>query len=121
VAIKRLQAQGLSLAEIQRRLIGQPDAALERLARPPRAEAPTPPDASPEPDRARSFWRAAPGEEPAPAPGPIPQQIRLAEGVALTLHARRPLGDEERRLVRMATAPLIELLRLHGLIGPEGP
>src|SRR5262245_61775288 len=120
VAIKRLQAQGHSLAEIQRRLIGQPDATLERLARPP-GEAHARPDASPEPDRARSFWRAAPGEAPAPAPGPIPQLIRLADGVALTLDARRPLGDEERRLVRMATAPLIELLRLHNLIGPEDP
>jgi DNA-binding transcriptional MerR regulator len=121
VAIKRLQAQGLSLAEIQRRLIGQPDATLERLARPQQDEAPTRPDASPEPDRARSFWRSAPGEGPAPAPGPIPEHIRLAEGVALTIDARRPLGDEELRLVRMATAPLIELLRLHDLIGPEGP
>src|SRR5262245_61853637 len=121
VAIKRLQARGLSLAEIQQRLIGQSDATLGGLPRPPPAEAPPRPDASPGPDRAQTFWRAAPGEGPAPAPETIPQQIRLAEGVALTLDARRPLGDEERRLVRMATAPLIELLRLHYLIGPEDP
>src|SRR4051812_31055524 len=35
VAIKRLQARGLSLAEIQRQLVGLPDAALSRLARLP--------------------------------------------------------------------------------------
>src|SRR5207244_1724793 len=34
VAIKRLQARGLPLAEIQSRLVGQTDAALRELARP---------------------------------------------------------------------------------------
>src|ERR1700736_5292975 len=38
VAIKRLQARGLSLAEIQQRLVGQSDAALDRLARLPPPE-----------------------------------------------------------------------------------
>src|SRR5436309_12298236 len=33
VAIKRLQSQGLTLAELQQRLLGQTTAALERLAR----------------------------------------------------------------------------------------
>src|SRR5580765_2770483 len=32
VAIKKLQARGLSLAEVQRALVGQPDAALEEQA-----------------------------------------------------------------------------------------
>src|SRR5712692_1736869 len=35
VAVKRLQGRGLSLAEIQQRLVGQTDAALARLARLP--------------------------------------------------------------------------------------
>src|SRR5215813_392116 len=35
VAIKRLQARGLSLAELQKQLLGLPNAALEKLARLP--------------------------------------------------------------------------------------
>src|SRR3954451_4755743 len=35
VAIKRLQGRGLSLAELQQRLVGQSDETLERLARLP--------------------------------------------------------------------------------------
>src|SRR3954471_8175580 len=35
VAIKRLQARGLSLTEVQQRLLGLPDAALRRLAQIP--------------------------------------------------------------------------------------
>jgi DNA-binding transcriptional MerR regulator len=115
VAIKRLQAHGLSLAEIQRRLIGQSDGALERLAR-PTADASAP--GEPPERRARDFWRAAPGEAPAPQ-APPPQTIRLAEGVALVVEARRPLEDADRRVVRLATAPLLEILRLHNLIGPD--
>jgi DNA-binding transcriptional MerR regulator len=47
VAIKRLQAEGLTLAEVQQRLYGLPDDALERIARLPESletlDAPTPP------------------------------------------------------------------------------
>jgi DNA-binding transcriptional MerR regulator len=46
VAIKRLQAEGLTLAEVQQRLYGLPDDALERIARLPESletlDAPTP-------------------------------------------------------------------------------
>src|SRR5271170_5186383 len=49
VALKRLQAQGLLLAEVQQRLVGQTDAALAELARlpaePPGAPRATPPEA----------------------------------------------------------------------------
>src|SRR3982751_928834 len=47
VAIKRLQASGLSLAEIQERLIGLSDAALRRIADDPEG-------------REDSFWRETP-------------------------------------------------------------
>src|SRR3954462_14871472 len=42
VAIKRLQAEGRSLAEVQRRLVGLTDAALGRLARLPDAAGASP-------------------------------------------------------------------------------
>lgn len=57
VAIKRLQARGLSLAEVQAELTGASDAELERLAA-LHASVP-PPEAQPEP-------RPEPGPEPAP-------------------------------------------------------
>lgn len=75
VAIKRLQAQGLPLASIQRELTGATPETLERLAALP-AGTPEPAAASQgaEPGRSR-FWTAAP---PPPAafasgsPGPVP-------------------------------------------------
>jgi DNA-binding transcriptional MerR regulator len=69
VAIKRLQVRGLALAEIQHRLLGLPDARLEKLARLPgdieTPTVPTPklPDVPAESEserRHQSFWMAAP-------------------------------------------------------------
>jgi DNA-binding transcriptional MerR regulator len=64
VAIKRLQARGLPLAEIQQQLLGQPSAALRRLARlPANWEAQAPAGAAapvPEARRAEAFWRELP-------------------------------------------------------------
>jgi DNA-binding transcriptional MerR regulator len=69
VAIKRLQARGLALAEIQHRLLGLPDSRLEDLARLPEdmetttAPAPTMPAVPPESETERQhecFWMAAP-------------------------------------------------------------
>src|SRR5437763_16140887 len=58
VAIKRLQARGLSLAEVQARLVGRTDRALEDLAQVPAGRQvrspeplPLPADATPPPDR----------------------------------------------------------------------
>src|SRR5437016_14536758 len=57
VAIKRLQAQGQSLSEIQGRVIGLSNSALERIAA--------------SPGRERSFWRDPPAPAPAPEPSPL--------------------------------------------------
>jgi DNA-binding transcriptional MerR regulator len=65
VAIKRLQAAGLSLAEIQRELAGATDAQLEQVAQvPAREPAPRPTVAAARP----AFWRRA-GELPAAPAG----------------------------------------------------
>jgi DNA-binding transcriptional MerR regulator len=119
VAIKRLQARGLTLAEVQQRVVGLSNAALRRLA-----------DAASQGEkaqsRAESFWRMAPVDEPVepvpPAPkeeGSIePKEIPLGDGLVLSLLTGRPIEDEDLRVIRMAAAPLIELLKLRGLIGP---
>src|SRR5262249_8646148 len=67
VAIKRLQSRGLSLHEIQQRLMGLSDARLETLAKVPELpESPTPEPAPEEPNRRSDFWKNVP--QPAAAP-----------------------------------------------------
>jgi hypothetical protein len=135
VAIKRLQAKGLSLAEVQEQVIGLPNAALARIAQTQvpglvRAVSAPPPDS-----RAESFWRASPdaarpGDRcisvPASAasdrdPGSRNEAIPLAAGLGIWLNSRRELNEDDLRVIRMAAAPLIEILRLRGLIsiGPD--
>src|SRR5207248_4528437 len=62
-AIKRLQARGLSLAEVQRQLVGLTDAMLSQLARVSADGADGPPAAPPKAGgaaRAGAFWKTAP-------------------------------------------------------------
>jgi DNA-binding transcriptional MerR regulator len=116
VAIKRLQAQGLTLSEVQRRLLGQANSVLARVAFPSAAgaaaETVSPPAGAGPPDS------STPSAPPSAAG---PDAVRLTGDTALVLRPLRSLTDRDRRLIRMATAPLLELLRLNGLIGPEPP
>jgi hypothetical protein len=69
VAIKRLQARGLSLAGIQRELAGATDAQLERVARVPPLEEPL--GAAPEAEMTPAgAYAAAPAPTGAPLPAP---------------------------------------------------
>ena len=105
VAIKRLQADGLSLTEIQTRLTGLDDRALARLAKVEREKA------EPPKRREGAFWAAKPAALPSPSASPSPTtststqagetKIALAPGVYLVLegdaihrfaHALRSLG-----------------------------
>jgi DNA-binding transcriptional MerR regulator len=115
VAIKKLQARGLSLAEVQRSLVGQPDAALERLAGPLPVPGRGPAAAPPaRPARAGHFWKTAPAPTPeGPGSGggtDAFQGVRLAEGVTLLLATSRPLDADDLRAVRAAASPLLALL-----------
>jgi DNA-binding transcriptional MerR regulator len=142
VAIKRLQARGLSLSAIQQQLLGLGDAALRRLANlPEQAETaegskpafPSPPSTAREP-----FWSAAPaapsladgereeGEQEQPAAQPagpaaraILQGIPLDDEVMVLLASVRPLDDDDLQAIRAAAAPMLKLLETRRLLGPS--
>jgi DNA-binding transcriptional MerR regulator len=117
VAIKRLQVGGLTLAEVQARLLGLSPRALEAVARLPRPRSPEPAqpaaaDAA-RPLRADRFWTAAPVEPPTATnlipttPSPV-QALALADGVTLLLgpgHA--PLDDASLPALAEAVRPLL--------------
>ncbi len=135
VAIKRLQARGLPLADVAKALGALDDGGLEALAAlPPDDEiaalaaevhGPTP---KVETRRERSFWSAEPAAPAAPT-APLPSTeavapvagITLAGGVTLSFPAARPLGDDDLEALRAALGPVVDVLRAQGLLrGPEG-
>ena len=118
-AIKQLQAQGLSLAEVQARLVGQTDQALRELAR-------LPPDfafENPSEDRRDGRFWAKPPPEPPPPKAPLTLLgVPLAGGVTLLLKATRPLRENDIKALRKAAAPLLKRLRSRRLLAEdEGP
>ena len=90
VAIKRLQARGLSLAQVQQRMVGATAATLRTLARlPPDLESPGTPAAQSAPaPRREAFWAAAPAA--APAESGNGEQPGAEAGAAQ--HSSRSLG-----------------------------
>lgn len=131
VAIKRLQAAGRSLAEIQQRLLGLANAALIPLARLPAdvealAAGLPQPDAqrNAAPDRdAEGFWKAAPAPPPVPPPPPAVSEplhgIRLSDDVTLLLGLRRPLDSDDMAALRDVAAELVQILESRRLIRPR--
>lgn len=110
VAIKRLQAGGATLAQVQEALAGATTSTLERIADLPPAPAAAP---------ARQFWRAAPA--PAPDAGVV-GAIRLAPGVTLVLDNAGPLDSHDAGAIQAAAAGLLAHLRAAGLLdGPALP
>ncbi|WP_310768080.1 MerR family transcriptional regulator [Mycobacterium sp. Z3061] len=120
VAVKRLQAQGLSLAEIQAKLVGANDETLRRIAdvpdelitaeqslRPPAAAA----------GRSSRFWAEPPPAEPTTDSADTVTAlaaVTLPGGAMLLLPARPDDGDIH--AIRSAAAPLLELLADRGLL-----
>ena len=148
VAVKRRQAEGMALAQIQAELSGATDTMLHRVARLPTrllADAPPPLARSEAPSGPRSsaadlaevgsprtpFWRTAPastsgvGPEKAEARGPDgagvePRHlIRLGPGATLVLTAAPSAADLAD--LRAAAAPLIRLLADRALLTAEEP
>lgn len=130
VAIKRLQAQGLTLGDIQARLAGQSDAALEALAQLPAALVlpnQTEGEAASPSRRDGAFWTAVPAAEIRKTAHPLPPArvvapeepdllgVALAEGAHLLFRPNRPLEAGEAEALRTAAAPLLALLASRGL------
>lgn len=118
VAIKRLQAQGLSIAEIQAKLVGATTATLRRIAAIDDAAVTAEPGEAPKP-RSR-FWadRPAAAQSTASAGGADSVSMRAAvdlPGGAVLLLPGRPTG-RDLAAIRDAAAPLLDLLADRGLI-----
>jgi DNA-binding transcriptional MerR regulator len=116
VAIKRLQARGLSLSEVQQRLLGLPDDKLRELAGVPIKGGER---AAPQ-ERESAFWKTAPAPVEA-TPSVLPaalQGVPLPGGVTLLLPAARPLEEDDLEAIRAAAAPLLHLLQRRRLMGP---
>ncbi|HEY7315139.1 MAG TPA: MerR family transcriptional regulator [Gemmataceae bacterium] len=135
VAIKRLQAKGLTLAEIQVQVVGQSNRRLRELARLPAHRHQTgetdaadrhQTEQTAEDRREGHFW----GSLPAPVPeGETDAEqveevqknrgrdvlslvgVSLDEGVTLLLEAARSLDESDVEALRTAAAPLLKLLR----------
>jgi hypothetical protein len=129
VAIKRLQTHGLSLAEIQSRLVGRTNAALRQLARLP-ADMESVATAKPQAAERDRFWNAPPAQhtsctdeiEPEPA---AYQEMRpltgipLGEGTTLLLNSPRSLDEHDFAALHVAAAPLLKLLKARRLLAAD--
>ena len=147
VAVKRRQAEGMALAQIQAELSGATDTMLHRVARLPTrllADAPPPLARSEAPSGPRSsaadlaevgsprtpFWRTTPAStsgvrpeetEARPAHAGVEPRhlIRLGPGATLVLTAAPSAADVAD--LRAAAAPLIRLLADRALLTAEEP
>jgi DNA-binding transcriptional MerR regulator len=132
VAVKRRQAQGLRLADIQAELSGAPDDQLRRIAElppagrvpklPPAAESPQPDSSTPVRDK---FWGERPvGVTITPEYHGPSDPVRLG-GVHLDGGAMLLLPEVPRRedvtAILAASRPLIEVLTARGLIHANEP
>ncbi len=146
VAIKRLQAAGRTLAEIQADLAGATDDTLRQVADLPDQQTRPPPGSVPGAERARRFWAErvdGPGPEIRPAADtrwlvssdPVVDApttgaarsgsavlrlaVELADGVTLLVPAtdsHAVPGPVALSAVRDAARPLLEMLARHGLM-----
>jgi DNA-binding transcriptional MerR regulator len=135
VAIKKLQASGRSLAQVQQALAGQTDLALARFAGLDDGATSGPGGNEPAGRGARDFWR----EEPAPLATCDSEEstdagrqmedrpkelisptvfhgVPLVDGVTLLLASSRPIDAEDLEAIRAAAAPLIGTLTHRQLI-----
>ena len=112
VAIKRLQTRGLSLVEVQQRLLGVSPKELARIAGLDREVEPKREPSA----RSKSFWRAIPEKTEAAPRAPRVEGVALGDGVLLLLEgAEREIDEDDQRAIRVAAAPLLELLRARRL------
>jgi DNA-binding transcriptional MerR regulator len=121
VAIKRLQAEGLPLVEIQQRLYGLTDDALEQIARLPAEATPTNGHEPTPTRRRRRFWTepVAPIATPAPTHKPAVQTLQaisLTPHIQLVLAADAPLDPDAVEQLQRAARPLLRALAELGVL-----
>jgi DNA-binding transcriptional MerR regulator len=135
VAIKKLQASGRSLADVQQALAGQTDTALAKVAGLDQDKTYGPAGSVPARRIARDFWREEPatrelsksekdresrdrtGDRPAPEIRPnVFHGVPLVDGVTLLLASSRPIDGEDLEAIRAAAAALIDTLTHRQLI-----
>ncbi|MDT5139217.1 MAG: hypothetical protein QOD58_3479 [Mycobacterium sp.] len=122
VSVKRLQAQGLTLAEIQAELAGATDETLRRIADIPDElqSAPSPRTPAAPPARRDRFWADPPAaDEPATngnGTGTVTalSAVSLPGGALLLLPAQP--GEDDIHAIRAAARPLLEMLADRGLL-----
>ncbi len=112
VAIKRLQADGHTLADVQQRLVGATDPVLTDIARLPVQSPPNGKAARPAPPHRDRFWAAPPTSA-------LVHGVRLADGVTVMLAAARVPTRDDLAAIEEAAGPLLDVLRQRGL-NPEG-
>lgn len=111
VAIKRLQAKGHSLAELQQRLLGLTDNELALIAQQPNsAERESLPER-----RNATFWMESPEpvevrEPEATSSASIVQEVPLSDEVTLSIRPARPLDSDDMEAIRIVANPLLKLL-----------
>jgi DNA-binding transcriptional MerR regulator len=126
VAIKRLQAMGRSLAEIQALWPTLDDPTLARMSGvqlPPAGPAPRP-------AARREFWKSAPAPAAPSAPSapsappaaPVELRVELAPGVSLSIAMSHDLAlsTADVRAIRAAAAPLVAELARCRLVANAG-
>lgn len=126
VAIKRLQARGETLSDIQSRVTGANDQKLAKLAELDTLDGSA---KQAESSRSEDFW-ATPPAEPTPA-GQQSQTshpvsgLRLDDDVLLVLEGlRRELREDDAKAIAIAAEPLLKVLQRRHLLNPrseEGP
>lgn len=128
VAIKRLQAKGYTLEQVQQHLLGQSDANLKKIARLP-AEFTTKKGTTTGAEsssRSESFWREAPldagienddrDEVTDSESTPVIQGVPINADVTLLLQTIRPIEDDDAEAIRVAAAPLLKILEKRRLL-----
>lgn len=120
VAVKRLQAAGKALVEVQQQLVGLTDAALEVIAKlpadiaPPVAEESLKEVATPLAPAPAAFWSVAPAPVTALAPqggARTLQLVRLSDGVSLVIEGSDPIAPEQAEALRAAAGPLLRIIQ----------
>ena len=115
VALKRRQAEGRSLAEIQAELAGRTDAELTGVARVPAELLADGTGPMPDDGRVRTrFWMDPPAPGPNPPAGEAVGGVRLGGGAILVLPG--PPTAADRREIAAAARPLMDLLAERGLL-----